>query len=106
MNALGTEFKYGLRMGPIGDVHLEDCDFEVETYVSANRRVVYRKGDVRHVQRIDADSYKVIVYAEDAMTIGRGNVLAKVTIHIPDSDYDDGFRTEIYKSLCTGVTIT
>jgi hypothetical protein len=106
MSALGTEFKYGLRLTPIDDVHLEDCDFEVETYVNANRRVMYRKGDVKHVQRIDADSYKIIVYAEDSRKIGSGKVMARVTIRIPDSDYDDGFRTEIYNDICTGRTIT
>jgi hypothetical protein len=106
MSALGTEFKYGIKMTPIDGIHLEDCDFEVTTYVYSNRQVTYKKGDAKHVQRIDEDSYKIIVYAEDAMKIGRGYVMAKITIHIPDNDYEDGFRTEVYNNLCTGETIT
>lgn len=51
MGALGTEFKYGIRMKPIGDIHLENCDFEITSYVFANRSVTYRKGDAIHVKR-------------------------------------------------------
>lgn len=106
MSAFGSEFKYGLRMTPIDDIHLDNCEFEVETYVFANRKVVYKKGDVKHIQRIDDDSYKIVVDAEDAVKLGKGRVMARVTIRIPDSDYEDGFRTEIYDRLCTGETIT
>lgn len=106
MGALGTEFKYGIRMKPIDGIHLENCDFEITTYVFANRSVTYRKDDAIHVKKIDEDSYKIVVYAEDSIKIGKGKVMAKITIRIPDSDYEDGLRTEIYDRLCTGETIT
>jgi hypothetical protein len=106
MSALGTEFKYGVRMTPIDNIHLEDCDFEVTSYVYTNKAVTYRKGDVKHIKRINEDSYKIIVDSEDSVKIGRGKVLAKISISIPDSDLEDGFRTEIYDEIWTGKTIT
>lgn len=104
MGALGT-FKYGLRMEPIGDIHLEDCDFDITSYVFTNRSVTYRKGDSTHLKKIDEDSYKIIVTEEDAMKIGKGKVMAKVTIRIPDSDYEDGFRTEVYDRIWTKIIV-
>lgn len=106
MSALGTEFKYGVRMTPIDGIHLENCDFEVTSYVYTNKAVTYRKGDVKHIKRINEDSYKIIVDSEDSVKIGRGKVLAKISISMPDGDFEDGFRTEIYDKIWTGKTIT
>lgn len=106
MSALGTEFKYGIRIQEIDGYRLEDYDFEVTTYVYTNKSVTYRKNDINHIKPLDTDSYKIIVPSEDAMKIGRGVVMAKVTCHIPDADFQDGYRTEVYDKLCTGVTIT
>lgn len=106
MSALGTEFKYGVRMAPINGIHMEDCDFEVTSYVYTNKAVTYSKGDAKHIQRINEDSYRIIVDSEDSVKIGRGKVLAKILISIPDSDFEDGFRTEIYDKIWTGKTIT
>lgn len=106
MSALGTEFKYGVRMPPIGDIHLEMCDFEVETYVYTNKSVKFSKGDTKHIHKIDKDSYMVIVDKESALKIGRGVILAKLIVHIPDNDFEDGFRTEVYDKLQTSWIIT
>lgn len=106
MSALGTEFKYGIRVGPVSGLHLQDYDFEVTTYVNPIRSVTFRKSDTEHVKPIDADSYSVIVDKVNAVKVGRGTVLAQVVVHIPDGDFPDGVRTEVYKDLCTGVTIT
>ena len=86
-------------------IHLEDCEFEITAYVYTNKAVTYRKGDAKNLQQIDEDSYKVIVYSDDSVKIGKGKVLARLVIHIPDMDYEDGFRTEIYDGLWTGITI-
>lgn len=105
MAACGSEFKYGIKIKPINGVHLEDCDFEVSTYVNPNRSVVFKKKDEVHIKKIDADTYKVVVDTYNSLKIGCGTVLAQLKIHIPDGDYQDGFRTEIYKDLCTGHTL-
>jgi hypothetical protein len=105
MSALGTEYKYGIRMSPIGDIHLEECEFEVKTYIFSNKGVIFKKGDERHIKKIDADSYAVVVDKENALKIGKGVVVAEVTLHIPDADFDDGFRTEVIDGICTGIVI-
>ena len=105
MLALGSEYKYGVTFPPIGGLHLENCDFEVETYVYTNRSVTFKKNDTKHIQKMDADRYMVIVDKESALKVGRGVVLAKLTVHIPDDDFDDGVRTEIYDKLKTEHTI-
>ena len=101
MSALGTEFKFGVRVSQIDGVHLEDCDFEVSVYVYTNKSVLYKKSDDKHVKKMDEDSYKIIVTSDDALKIGRGRVLATLTIHIPDGDFEDGYRTEVYDKLDT-----
>lgn len=106
MSALGTEFKYGIRIQEIDGYKLKDYDFDVTTYVYTNKSVTYKKIDTKHIKPLDDDSYMVIVPLDDAMKIGRGMVMAKVTCHIPDADFQDGYRTEVYDKLCTGLTIT
>jgi hypothetical protein len=106
MSALGTEFKYGIRIQEIDGYKLKDYDFDVTTYVYTNKSVTYKKGDTKHIKPIDDDSYMVIVPLDDAMKIGGGKVMAKVTCHIPDADFQDGYRTEVYDKLWTGLTIT
>lgn len=104
MSALVKEFKYGVIMTPLDDIHLDDCDFDIETYVYTNKSVTYHKGDENHLKPIDKDSYKVIVNSEDSVKIGKGRVMTKVTVKIPDADFEDGYRTEIC-NLWTGITI-
>lgn len=103
---LGTEIKYGIRIPPIDGIPMSSFDFEVETYVYQNRKVTYKKSDTQNVMPLDDDSYKIIVPKEDMLKIGRGVLLAKVTCHIPDNDFPDGLRTEVYDKLHTGWVIT
>ena len=101
MVALGTEIKFGIRFPQIDGVHFEDCDFEVSVYVYTNKSVTYKKGDEKHIKKMDEDSYKVVMTSDDALKIGRGHILATLTIHIPDGDFEDGYRTEVYDKLDT-----
>lgn len=106
MSALGTEFKYGIKVQLQDGKHLKDCDFEVTTYVHSNKAVTFSKSDTTHIKPIDDDTYKVIIDSDSALTIGRGRIMAKIVIHVPDDpDYSDGRRTEIYSDLYTGWTI-
>lgn len=106
MIALGSEYKYGVGFPPIDGIHLEDCNFEVKTYVSHNKSVTFKKSDEVHIKKKDADNYIIIVDKENALKIGRGNVLSELTIYIPDGDFLDGFRTVIIKDMYTGWIIT
>lgn len=100
-----SEYKYSIGFPPIDGIHLEDCDFEVKTYVYANKFVTFKKGDETHIKKIDADHYKVIVDKENSLKIGRGKVLAELTVHIPDGDFQDGYRTEVVRDMYTGWTV-
>lgn len=77
-------------------------DFEVTTYVYPNKTVVFKKSDTDFVKPVDNDTYLVVIDSDNAQKVGRGKVLAKLTIHIPDGDFKDGFRTEIYDKIDTG----
>lgn len=100
MSALGTEFKFIVELKPIDGLHMSDYDFECALYVYTNRKVVIPKSKMI---KVDDDRYKFVVNSIDAMRIGRGRINAEITAHIPDGDFDDGFRT-LKLLLCTDVT--
>ena len=101
MSALGTELKINVHVEPIDGLHMSDYDFEVALYVYTNRKIVITKAEMK---KVDDDNYLVMVDSVNAIKLGRGAVNMEFTAHIPDSDFNDGLRTE--KSVvCTGVTI-
>ena len=101
MSVLGTEFKINVHIEPIDGMHMSEYNFECAFYVFTNKKVVIPKADMKIV---DDDNYIAIIDVEKAMKIGRGKVLVDITAHIPDSDFDDGFRTE-KTSTWTGVIV-
>lgn len=105
MSALGTEFKINVHVEPIDGYHMSDYEFECMLYTYTNNGVIY-KNDHESVKKTDDDNYRICVISEDSLKLGRGTVKLKFTAHIPDSDYSDGYRTEILNNICTGVTIT
>lgn len=106
MAAYGSEYKYAVNVVlPSGD-ELEHCDFEITTYTNASKGVTFKKTDSVHIKNVDANTYKVIIDKDSALKIGRGKVMARIVIHIPDDDYPDLCRTEVYDEMYTGWTIT
>ena len=104
MSDLVREFKVNVHVEPIDGYHMSDYDFECMLYVYTNKGVVFKKGD-ESVKQTDDDNYRVCVSSEDSAKIGRGTVKLKLTAHIPDGDFPDGYRTELVDGLCTGVTL-
>lgn len=102
MSALGTELELNLHLDPIGGLHMSEYDFEVALFVYTNRKVAISKS---RVKKVDDDNYLVIVEKEDALKLGRGKINAEITAHIPNSNFSDGYRTEIL-ILCSEETIT
>ena len=101
MSTLGTEFKINVHAEPIDGLHMADYEFECAFYVYTNKKVVIHKNEMK---KVDDDNYLVMVDSVNAIKLGRGAVNMEFTAHIPDSDFNDGLRTE--KSVvCTGVTI-
>lgn len=112
MSIIGTELKINVNVEPIGNVHLADCDFECLFYIKGQvptasgvastkrgtKSVLVRKEEML---RVDDDNYVALV---DSSLLGVGNVMMTIKVYVPDTDFDDGFRTEV-DSVWTGVTI-
>lgn len=99
MSALGTEVKINIHAEPIDGLHMEDYDFEAEFYVYTNKSIIINKEDLI---KIDADNYVALV---DSTLLGAGTIYAKIVAEIPDDDFDDAHRTEVFRGS-TGITIT
>lgn len=99
MSAFGTEFKLNIHVEPIDGLHMSEYDFEVSVFVFTNKIAVIPKSKMK---KVDDDNYLVMITSDIGKQIGRGAVKMKFTAHIPDADFDDGFRTEV-EELCTGI---
>ena len=90
----GSERKFTLKMEPVDGVKLKDCTLRVEAYAYANRSVVL---DEKHIIRKDDDSVKVLITSDVARQIGGGSIKLKVYLGIPDEDFHDGYRNQVYE---------
>lgn len=95
---LGTELKLNIHIEPIGEITMDDYNFEVEVYCSQKRAIVVKKQDAI---RVDENNYVVRV---DTNIVGSGALKCKVTAYIPDGDFEDSLRTEIV-AIDTGFNI-
>lgn len=95
---IGTELKLNIHIEPIGDITMDDYDFEVEAYCSSKRPVVIQKSNAI---RIDSDNYVVVI---DTNVVGVGDLKCKVTAQVPDGDLPDLLRTEVV-CIETGINI-
>jgi hypothetical protein len=84
-----TELKLNIHIEPIGDVTMDDYDFDVEVYCSPVRAIKVNKSEAL---RIDSDNYVVLV---DTKVVGAGDLKCKVIAYIPDGDFPDSLRTEV-----------
>lgn len=89
-----SERKFTLTMEPIDGVKLKDCTLKVEAYAYANRSVAL---DEKHIIRKDDDSVKVLITSDVARQIGGGQIKLKVYLGIPDADFPDGYRNQVYE---------
>lgn len=95
---IGTELKLNIHIEPIGEVTMDDYDFEVEVYCSPKKTIVVAK---ENTIRIDSDNYVVLV---DTNLVGAGDLKCKVTAQVPDGDFPDLLRTEVV-CIDTGINI-
>lgn len=95
---IGTELKLNIHIEPIGDITMDDYDFEVEIYCSPNKSIKAIKTDMI---RVDSSNYIALV---DTMKVGTGGLKCKVIAKLPDADFEDGIRTEI-AAIDTGISI-
>ena len=93
----GTELKYLLNIQSEGFNMLED-DFKVVIKVhNTSRFVEIPKGEMILTQE---DKF---LFTLDTSVLGTGDYYISVIAKVPDSDFDDGLRTEVQKKLLCSV---
>lgn len=95
---LGTELKLNVNIEPIGDVTMDNYEFEIEVYCSPKKSIVIKKDDAI---RVDESNYVILI---DSEVVGAGDLKCKITAHIPDGDFEDNIRTEVI-GIDTGINI-
>ena len=101
MSLLGSEFKINVHVEPIDGYCMNDYDFQCSFYVVPNRKVTIKKDAMKMV---DNDNFRAMIDSDQCVKLGKGVLQMEITAHIPDTDFQDGYRTE--KALtCTGVVI-
>ena len=85
---LDTEFKYLVDIAASG-FSMADDDFNIKLK-RGNVVKVFQKDDLVR----DGDDFYLCF---DSAEFGKGSITAIITAYVPDSDFEDGFRTEVYK---------
>ena len=84
-----SELKLNVYVAPMGDIHLADCDFECLFYTySRHNGILLKKEDMTQV---DNDNFLAKI---DTAILGAGLVKVIITAHVPDSDFEKGYRIE------------
>lgn len=86
---IGTELKFILDITASGFSMVDD-DFTVTLKRGSTQRTFAKNDLVR-----DAEDNFYVCF--DSAEFGKGIIDAIVTAYVPDSDFDDGLRTEVYK---------
>jgi hypothetical protein len=90
-----SEHSYKLSMKPLQDgTRLSDCTLSIELQVYSNRKVDI---DSSYIKKIDEDNILIVVTMDKAERLGKGEAKIIVHIGIPDSDFPDGYRNQIYE---------
>lgn len=98
MSSVGTEYKINVKMEPMGEIHLANCEFEAQFYTSPLKGQIIPKSKMIEV---DSDKYLALV---DSKETGPGELMMRISIDLPDADFNDGARTEVHV-INTGIRI-
>lgn len=86
---IGTELKYAITITSPGFDMGKD-NFEV-TLKRGSKSLHFTKDDLV----VDEDGQYYVCF--DSADLGTGMVAAVITAYVPDDDFPDGLRTEVYK---------
>lgn len=90
---VGTDLKFALNIECEG-FSMDEDDFEV-VLVNGCKRLLISKDEM---SRSEDGTWFLCFNSED---VGQGTITLIVYAHVPDADFSDGERTEIYKTeLC------
>ena len=89
---LGSDVKIVFTVDLPDDLKLADIEFsgKVLNTMQKDKEVAFEKADCIPIE--DGKSYVVLVDTEE---LGVGSYLLKVTVQIPDTDYQSGYRKEV-----------
>ena len=89
---LGSDVKIAFTVDLPDDLTLADIDFSGKVYntMQKDKEVTFDKASCIAIE--DGKSYVVLVDTEE---LGVGSYLLKVTVQIPDTDYQSGYRKEV-----------
>lgn len=92
---VGTELKFAIDI-QAGGFSMENDDFKV-VLRRGQTEVTFEKGDL---VKDESDGKYYLCF--DTSTFGTGDIYIIIYAYVPDTDFADGIRTEIYKQLlCT-----
>jgi len=92
---LGTKLKYLVKITASGFDMIAD-DFNV-VLTRGSKSATFEKSDLV----FDGEDYYVVF---DTTPFGAGELYYKITAHVPDGDFADGFRTEVFKKKLTTIS--
>lgn len=93
----GSERKFTITMEPFDGIHLAACRIDKVRVSTFSERSVTLDGT--NIIRDGEDAIKIILVSEDAKALGSVNIKVELYIGIPDSDFADGFRDQIF-TIC------
>lgn len=93
----GTKLKFLLDIQSEG-FSMVDNDFKVTIKNATKKEMTIDKSEM-----IVTDEDKFL-FTVDTAVFGTGEYYIKTTAYVPDDDFEDGFRTEVQKSLLCVVT--
>jgi hypothetical protein len=99
MSVLGTELKLKVNVSPIDDKPLSQCDFYCTFFTNSSKKLELHKSKMH---KVDDDTYIALIDSKD---LGLGTIKMTIKVLVPDSDFINGYRTEI-ETISTGITIT
>lgn len=86
----GTDLKFAINIESPG-FKMDEDDFTIEL-VNGRRKLTIEKD-----QMVQGDDGWYLCF--DSSDIGAGDITIIVYAYVPDSDFDDGVRTEVYKDI-------
>lgn len=93
---LGTEIKLKIEMEPIGDINMSDCDFMLEAYSGNNKnKIVLKKEGENKDKAIISSGDNAYIFLIDSTKLGVGSLKCRITMLVPDGDFNDYKRTEV-----------
>jgi hypothetical protein len=92
----GTELKFALDID-IEGFSMDSDDFKV-TIKNTKKQIEIKKSDMLVTEN---DEY---LFTVDTAEMGTGDYYLITTAYVPDSDFQDGLRTEVQKQLLCVVT--